>query len=78
MMLHHLRSARSALEVASRAFDPAAGMGSDAVALLEELGELGAIRRLTDGMVAKAAKRVEDTAEHIDTLIAVRRSCAPG
>jgi hypothetical protein len=60
-MLTSLLSARSALEVAARDFDLAATSGADAVAALEELGVQ---RRLIDGMMAKAAKRVEDTAEH--------------
>jgi hypothetical protein len=60
-MLNSLLSAESALEVAARDFDPAACSGAETVAFLEKLG---AIRRLTDGMVAKAAKRIEDTAEH--------------
>ena len=60
-MLNSLLSAESALEVAARDFDPSACSGAETVAFLEKLG---AIRRLTDGMVAKAAKRIEDTAEH--------------
>ena len=56
-----LRHARTALEAIARDFDPAACTGDDAVACVKELG---IIRRLTDGMVAKAAKRVEDTAAH--------------
>jgi Domain of unknown function (DUF222) len=64
-MLTSLRSARSALEVAARDFDLATTSGADAVTVLEELG---AQRRLIDGMTAKAAKRVEDTAEHTRRL----------
>ena len=56
-----LRHARSAIEAIARDFDPAACTGDDAVACVKELG---IIRRLTDGMVAKAAERVEDTAAH--------------
>src|SRR6476620_10636483 len=61
LMLNSLLSAESALEVAARDFDPSACGGAETVAFLEKLG---AIRRLTDGMIAKAAKRLEDTAEH--------------
>ncbi|MGZ6969623.1 MAG: HNH endonuclease signature motif containing protein [Acidimicrobiia bacterium] len=61
MMLDSLRSVRSALEVAARDFDPRACSGAEAIAFVQELG---AIRRLTDGMVGKAAKRVEDTAAY--------------
>ena len=56
-----LRNARIALETVARDFDPAACNGDDAIACMKELGT---IRRLTDGMVAKAAKRVEDTAAY--------------
>jgi Domain of unknown function (DUF222) len=56
-----LRSARTVLESAAGGFDPARFGGDDAIACMKELG---AIRRLTDGMVAKTAKRVEDTAAH--------------
>ena len=65
MILGRVRSARSALELAARDFDLSSWSGSDAVVLLEELG---AQRRLIDGMLAKAAKRVEDTAEHTRRL----------
>ena len=64
-MLKKLLSARSALEVAARDFDLTTASGADAVSVLEELG---AQRRLIDGMMAKAAKRVEDTAEHTRRL----------
>src|SRR6478609_7536479 len=60
-MLDHLLSAEETLEVAARDFDPSACGGDETVAFLEKLG---AIRRLTDGMIAKAAKRLDDTAEH--------------
>lgn len=59
--MNSLLSAESALEVAARDFDPSACGGAETVAFLEKLG---AIRRLTDGMIAKGAKRLEDTAEH--------------
>ena len=57
-MLTKIRSSRSALAEVARAFDVAALSGEDAVAVVAELGK---IRRLTDGMLAKAAKRVKDT-----------------
>jgi hypothetical protein len=60
-MLDHLLSAEKALEVAARDFDPSTCSGSDAVKIMERLG---AQRRLIDGMLAKVAKRIEDTAEH--------------
>jgi len=53
--------ARSALASTAARLDAAALGGRDAVGLL---GELGRVRRLVDGMVAKIAKRVEDTAAH--------------
>ena len=58
-MVNRVRSARSALEGAARSFD--ACSGPEAVALLEELG---AVRRLVDGLIARVAKRVENTAAH--------------
>ncbi len=60
-MLNSLLSAQSALEIAARDADPAAWTGAEALALLEAAG---VVRRLVDGVIAKAAKRVEDTAEH--------------
>jgi 5-methylcytosine-specific restriction endonuclease McrA len=56
-----LRTARAALESAARGFDPSSCSGQDAVDLVEALGVQ---RRLIDGMIAKAAKRVEDTAAY--------------
>ena len=56
-----LRTARTALESAARGFDPSACTGDDAIAVVEEIG---AIRRLADGVLGKAAKRVEDTAAY--------------
>jgi hypothetical protein len=56
-----LRNARSALEAAAAGFDPSACDGDRAIAVVEEIG---AIRRLADGVLGKAAKRVEDTAAY--------------
>lgn len=61
-MLQTLRSARSTLESAARGLDAGALSGAQAARLVEELG---AIRRLTDGMLAKAAKRVAETNAHV-------------
>ena len=62
VMLNTLRSARSALEVAARDFDPSAcsGAGSDR----SGRGDRARSGGLIDGMLAKAAKRVEDTAAY--------------
>jgi hypothetical protein len=60
-MLNSLLSAESALEVAARDFDPGAWSGAEALAVVEAAG---VVRRLVDGILAKAAKRLEDTAEH--------------
>ncbi len=56
-----LRHAGNALESAARGFDPSACSGQEAIDLVEELGR---IRRLADGLLGKAAKRVEDTAAY--------------
>ena len=56
-----LRNAESALEGAARDFDPSGCSGQDAIDVVETLGRQ---RRLIDGMLGKAAKRVEDTAAH--------------
>jgi hypothetical protein len=56
-----VRAARGRLELAARRCAPGDVSGTDAVALLEELG---VVRRLADGLVAKLAKRVEDSAAH--------------
>jgi hypothetical protein len=56
-----LRTARTALESAARGFDPSTCNGQEAIDLVEELGVQ---RRLLDGMLGKAAKRVEDTAAY--------------
>ena len=61
MIKDDLRTSRTALEAAARGFDPSACSGQDAIDLVEELGVQ---RRLLDGMLGKAAKRVEDTAAY--------------
>ena len=57
-----LLHARTALEAAARGFDPSACSGEDAVRVV---AEIGALRRLADGLLGKAAKRVEDTAAYV-------------
>ncbi len=56
-----LRTAESALETAAAGFDASVCTGREAIDLVELLGRE---RRLIDGMIAKAAKRVEDTAAY--------------
>jgi Domain of unknown function (DUF222) len=56
-----LRTAELALETAARGFDPSACSGQDAIDAVERIGR---IRRLADGLLGKAAKRVEDTAAY--------------
>ncbi len=56
-----LRHARSVIELAARELDAAALDGQGAI---DGLTELGMIRRITDGMVGKMTKRVEDTAAY--------------
>ena len=58
-MFTSFAAAREALEGVARDFDASSLNGDDARRTVDELG---AIRRLTDGMLAKAAKRVADTA----------------
>jgi hypothetical protein len=49
------------LEALARDFDASALSGAEAVRALDELG---VVRRLTDGLLAKVAKRVDDTSAH--------------
>jgi hypothetical protein len=56
-----LRTAESALGTAAAGFDASVCTGREAIDLVETLGRQ---RRLIDGMIAKAAKRVEDTAAY--------------
>jgi hypothetical protein len=57
-MFLSFRSVRERFEELARDFEPGLLTGEQAVALVEHLG---AIRALADGMLAKAAKRVDDT-----------------
>ncbi len=61
-MFGSLADARKTLETIAAEFDGATLTGEQAVRLVDELG---VIRRLTDAVLAKAAKRVEDTAAHL-------------
>jgi hypothetical protein len=56
-----LRSARTLLESAAAGFDPSSCSGTEAIAIVTEIG---AIRRLADGLLGRAAKRIEDTAAY--------------
>jgi hypothetical protein len=56
-----LLHARTALEAVALSFDPSACSGDAAIAIVKEVGS---IRRLADGLLGKAAKRVEDTAAY--------------
>jgi hypothetical protein len=56
-----LLHARTALEAAAAGFDPSGCSGDDAIAIVKEIGS---IRRLADGVLGKAAKRVVDTAAY--------------
>ena len=56
-----LTSTRTALERLASAFEPGTLTGEQAVRVV---AELGVIRRLTDGMLGQAAKRVEETSAH--------------
>ena len=60
-MFDTLTSTRTDLEALARDFEPRLLTGEDAVRLVRELG---AIRRLVDGVLSKAAHRVDDTAAH--------------
>lgn len=60
-MFDTLTATRTALETLAREFEPCTLTGEHAVRVVNELG---AIRRLVDGMIGKAAKRVEETSAH--------------
>ena len=60
-MFDTLGTTRTALENLARGFEPRTLTGEQAVRVVEELG---AIRRLVDGMFGKAAMRVEETSAH--------------
>src|SRR2546423_13145253 len=60
-MFDSLTTTRAALERLASAFEPGTLTGEQAVRVV---AELGAIRRLTDGMLGRAAKRVDETSAH--------------
>jgi Domain of unknown function (DUF222) len=60
-MFDLLASIRTGLQGLAREFEPTTLTGEQSLRAVEELG---VIRRLTDGMLAKAAKRVADTSAH--------------
>lgn len=57
-MIERIRSARADMEVMAGELDVAGCSGRDA---LDLLAELGALRRLVDGMLTRATKRVDET-----------------
>jgi Domain of unknown function (DUF222) len=57
-MFAFITSARRTLETCAQQFEPASLSPADALRAVEELG---AIRRVVDGMLARAAQRVEET-----------------
>jgi hypothetical protein len=60
-MFDALTTTRAALERLASEFEPGTLTGEQAVRVV---AELGVIRRLTDGMLGRAAKRVEETSAH--------------
>jgi hypothetical protein len=58
VIVERIRTVRAELEAIAQGWDAETCSGSDALAITEELG---GVRRLADGMVARAAKRVADT-----------------
>ncbi|MDQ1477790.1 MAG: hypothetical protein QOE62_3019, partial [Actinomycetota bacterium] len=79
-MFASLTSARSALEAIALGFDASSFAGNEALRVVDELG---AIRRVVDGMLAKTAKRVADTSAHAakgdrNAAAAVARSLGVG
>ncbi len=60
-MFDELHSVRTTLAELASDFEPQTLSGDQAVRVVRELG---VIRRLTDGMLAKAGKRVDDTMAH--------------
>jgi hypothetical protein len=61
-MFDDLVSARDVISEMARSCDAGAFTGSQAARMLDELG---AIRRLVDGMVGQFARRVAETGEHL-------------
>lgn len=60
-MFDSITTTRDALQRLAAEFEPATLTGEQAVRVVEELG---VIHRLTEGLLAKAAKRVSDTSAH--------------
>ena len=60
-MFDTLTTTRTDLETLAREFEPRMLTGEEAVRVVRELG---AVRRLVDGILGKAAWRVEDTSAH--------------
>ena len=61
MIVERIRSVAAELEASAHDLDPTACSGPEALDLVEALG---VVRRLVDGMLARVAKRVEDTAAY--------------
>ena len=61
-MFDYASSVRGAVEEMARSCDAGAFTGSEAAQML---GVLGEIQRMVDGMVARFAKRLADTSEHV-------------
>jgi hypothetical protein len=79
-MFASLTAARSELDAIALGFDASAFAGNEALRVIDELG---AIRRVVDGMLAKTAKRVADTSAHTakgdrNAATAVARSLGVG
>jgi hypothetical protein len=61
VIVERIRTVAAELEASAHDLDPATCSGQEALDLVEVLG---LVRRLADGMVARVAKRVEDTAAY--------------
>ena len=61
-MFDTLTTTRTALERLASSFEAGTLTGEQAVRVV---AELGVIRRLTDGLLGQAAKRVEETSAHV-------------
>jgi hypothetical protein len=61
-MFDLLTTTKAALQGLAREFEPSTLTGEQAVRVVEDLG---VIHRLTEGLLAKAAKRVADTSAHV-------------
>jgi hypothetical protein len=60
-LISEVQAARASLASVAERLDASVLSGADAVAVLAELGH---VRRITDGLVGRAAKRAEDTSAH--------------